>query len=150
MIFPYTSKSLKLFDCPSAPLKNKPSWVGVPCYGYNGAVNGVYRWGISGGIDTKTSPCTLGEVNSPTRCILLLDYNVYWGIYANPLGINPNSTTLMPGITMMALTSVFAMAMQNGSARRTANITGRRKGGLTGRITLVILPRSTGGPHKGR
>ena len=81
MIYPYV-KSLKMFSCPSAPYK------GVMCYGYSGAVNGSYRYGISSLTEPNT-PYTLSEMTNIADTIVFMDYNTIYACYANPYEMNP-------------------------------------------------------------
>jgi prepilin-type N-terminal cleavage/methylation domain-containing protein/prepilin-type processing-associated H-X9-DG protein len=87
MIFPYVGRSLKLFECPSAPFIKRKN-PGIPTYGYNGAVNGSRRYFISAGVDKSSAPFNAGEMGNSSKCVLFMDYNSYWSIYANPYDTN--------------------------------------------------------------
>ena len=91
LIFPYV-KSIKIFECPSAPVKWDASAAGaMPSYGYSGAINGSYRGGICPG-EPNNVPYTLSEIGSIANIIVIMDYNSWYSIYANPYEMNPDIT----------------------------------------------------------
>ena len=69
-INPYV-KSWKLFSCPSALT---PS---VMNYGYNSEISGAAVY------DAVTPPISIGAITKPSDTVLLLDYNIVYGVFAN-------------------------------------------------------------------
>lgn len=67
---PYV-KSWKLYECPSSIDKTSMS------YGYNSEISGgsVY--------DPVTPPLSLSTITSPADVVLILDYNIVYGTFAN-------------------------------------------------------------------
>lgn len=78
-VFPYV-KSTAIFMCPSATTKT------ISAYGFNSAESGFRRPAYSGAAGAATSgyaPMSLAEVKRPAENVLLADYNILFGSYAN-------------------------------------------------------------------
>lgn len=74
IINPYV-KSWKVFECPSA-------YTNVQCsYGYNWYVSGARTDWISLPVNV---PIKLAQMSKPAECVMILDYNISYGSYANP------------------------------------------------------------------
>lgn len=69
---PYV-KSLKIYECPSAPAKN------VMSYGYNYAISGAAVYG------PVVPPLSVGAVKKPAELVMVLDYNIVYSVFANYL-----------------------------------------------------------------
>ena len=84
LIFPYI-KSLKMFECPSAPNKYVPDYgAHMPSYGYSGALNGIYRGYICPG-EPFHVPYTLSEITSIADTIVFMDANSWWAMCLTPV-----------------------------------------------------------------
>lgn len=70
-IFPYV-KSVQIFVCPSAT--SDPT---APSYGYNRYLHNSYTGVVNTGGDA------LASVERPAECVMILDYNLLYSIYAD-------------------------------------------------------------------
>ena len=92
LIFPYV-KGIKIFDCPSAPIKWDSGYGGcMSSYGYSGAINGAYRNLICPG-EPFGVVYNLGEITRISDTIVFMDCNSWWSICLAPV-IVPKQTWL--------------------------------------------------------
>jgi prepilin-type N-terminal cleavage/methylation domain-containing protein/prepilin-type processing-associated H-X9-DG protein len=92
IIFPYV-KSTQIFLCPSGNQQVGLS-AGLPStemYGYSGGMSGSHRGSYGGG--SGGAPAALAELPRVAETIMLLDYNNYWGLQANPVDAGNISRT---------------------------------------------------------
>ncbi len=83
LVMPYC-KNVQLFNCPSAQPWSTATAVH---YGYNSALSGgAYNgWGYrqAAGLGTTDKTARLAEVTRPAEGVMLMDYEIVYGLYAN-------------------------------------------------------------------